>query len=95
MYGDHAGEKFRFTSQITRLPNLKPLPSVGDWIMVEAKDPSTLARKVCRRLWPGAVKVPRETDGLVRIPIGEPKDNDKVIEVLRDVTKPPRKRYVS
>lgn len=95
MYGDHSGEKSRFVSRLATLPKLKPIPAIGDWILVETDDPSELARKVNRRLAPGTISVPRQMKGLVRIPVREPIDNEKVFEVLKEVTKPPRKRYVS
>ena len=85
MYGDHSGEKSRFVSRLATLPKLKPIPAIGDWILVETDDPSELARKVNRRLAPGILSVPRGISGAVRVHVGEPKENEALLRTLREV----------
>ena len=85
MYGDLGAEKDRFSSRLATIPGLHPLPSVGDWILLEVIEPASVARKVNRRLEPGAVSVPRGVDGAVRVHVGHPRDNEKLFQTLREV----------
>ena len=78
-------EKDRFSSRLATIPGVYPLPSVGDWILLQVESPSELARKVNRRLAPGSLSVPRGIDGAVRVHIGEPKQNEALLRTLRDV----------
>ncbi len=78
-------EKDRFASRLASIPGIQPLPSIGDWILLQVERPSDLARKVNRRLEPGSMSVPRGMDGAVRVQIGDPKDNEKLYRTLRDV----------
>lgn len=85
MTDETAIEKDRFFSRLATIPGVQPLPSVGDWILLQVENPSELARKVNRRLAPGAMSVPRGLDGAVRVHIGEPKDNEVLLRTIRDV----------
>ena len=78
-------EKDRFASRLASIPGIQPLPSIGDWILLQVEKPSDLARKVNRRLEPGAMSVPRGMDGAVRVHIGDPKDNERLYRTLRDL----------
>ena len=78
-------EKDRFASRLASIPGFQPLPSIGDWILLHVAAPSDLARKVNRRLTPGAMSVPRGMDGAVRVHIGAPKDNELLYRTLRDL----------
>ena len=78
-------EKDRFSSRLATIPGIRPLPSVGDWILLEVGRPQELARKVNRRLEPGIMSVPRGIDGAVRVHVGDPKVNERVITTLRDL----------
>jgi len=64
---------------------VRPMPSIGDWILLNVEHPSDIARKVNRRMAPGIMSVPRGVNGAVRIHIGDPKDNDVLLRTLRDV----------
>ncbi|MFT4539151.1 MAG: histidinol-phosphate/aromatic aminotransferase/cobyric acid decarboxylase-like protein [Planctomycetota bacterium] len=79
------GEKDRFFSRLATIPGLRPMPSVGSWILIQVERPSDLARKVNRRLEPGVMSVPRGVDHAVRVQVGEPKENEKVLRTLRDL----------
>ena len=78
-------EKDRFSSRLSTIPGIRPLPSVGDWILLQVERPQELARKVNRRLEPGIMSVPRGMDGAVRVHVGDPKINEQVFKTLRDL----------
>lgn len=85
MSDELAIEKDRFFSRLATIPGVQPLPSVGDWILLQVQNPSELARKVNRRLAPGAMSVPRGLEGAVRVHIGDPKDNELLLRTIREV----------
>lgn len=78
-------EKDRFYSRLAMIPGVRPLPSVGDWILLHVEHPAELARRVNRRFAPGAMSVPRHIPGAVRIQVGDPRDNEKMLRALRDL----------
>ena len=78
-------EKDRFSSRLATIPGVRPMPSVGDWILLEVAEPKEIASKVNRRLEPGIMSVPRGMDGAVRVHVGDPKINELVINTLRDL----------
>ncbi len=78
-------EKDRFFSRLATIPGIRPMPSIGDWILLEVESPSELARKVNRRLAPGIMSVPRGIKQVVRVQVGPPKDNEIVLRTLRDI----------
>ena len=78
-------DRQRFYSRLATVPGVRPMPSVGDWILLQVDDPSELARKVNRRLQPGMVSVPRLVDGAIRVPVRDPKSNEALFEVLREI----------
>ncbi len=82
---DLDSEKDRFFSRLATIPGVHPLPSIGDWILLNVDRPVELARKVNRRLAPGVMSVPRGIDGTVRVHIGEPKQNEVLLRTLRDL----------
>lgn len=88
---ENSPEKDRFFSRLTTIPGIKPMPSVGDWILIQVDNPSDLARKVNRRLEPGTMRVPRGVDGAVRVHVSHPRDNERLFQTLRDVTQPDRR----
>ena len=79
------GEKERFYSRLATIPNVRTMPSIGDWILLQVERPSDLARKVNRRLAPGMMTVPRGIRGAVRIHVGDPKENEELLKTLRDL----------
>ncbi len=78
-------EKERFYSRLASIPGVRPLPSIGDWILLEVSKPAELARKVNRRLAPGIVSVPRHVPGAVRIHVGDPRANEELLRTIREV----------
>jgi histidinol-phosphate/aromatic aminotransferase/cobyric acid decarboxylase-like protein len=78
-------EKDRFYSRLAMIPGVRPLPSVGDWILLQVESPTDLARRVNRRFAPGAMSVPRHIPSAVRIQIGEPKANEEMLRALREL----------
>jgi histidinol-phosphate/aromatic aminotransferase/cobyric acid decarboxylase-like protein len=88
---ENSPEKDRFISRLTTIPGIKPMPSAGDWILIQVDNPSDLARKVNRRLEPGTMRVPRLLQGAVRIDVAHPRDNERLFQTLRDVTQPDRR----
>ena len=78
-------EKDRFFSRLASIPGIHPMPSVGDWILLQVDRPSELARKVNRRLAPGVMSVPRGVTNAVRIHVANPKDNETLLRTLREV----------
>jgi histidinol-phosphate/aromatic aminotransferase/cobyric acid decarboxylase-like protein len=78
-------ERERFYSRLSTLPGIRPLPSVGNWILLEVEQPQELARKLNRRLSPGVVSVPRHVPGAVRIPVKDPKENEVLFNTIRDL----------
>ena len=41
---ENSPEKDRFFSRLTTIPGIKPMPSVGDWILIRVDNASDLAR---------------------------------------------------
>ncbi len=78
-------EKERFYSRLASIPGIQPMPSIGDWILLEVSQPSDLARKVNRRLAPGVMSVPRHVDNAVRVHVSDPKTNEQLLRTLRDL----------
>lgn len=78
-------ERERFFSRLATVPGLQTMPSIGSWILVQVDNPSDLARKVNRRLEPGTVSVPRNIPGTVRIPVRDPKSNEELFQIVRDL----------
>jgi histidinol-phosphate/aromatic aminotransferase/cobyric acid decarboxylase-like protein len=80
-------ERERFYSRLATLPGVRPMPSIGSWILVHVDDPADLARRINRRLAPGVVSVPRNVGGALRLPVRDPKDNEELFKVVRDLTR--------
>lgn len=78
-------DRQRFYSRLSTVPGVRPMPSVGDWILLQVEEPGDLARKLNRRLEPGVVSVPRLVDGAIRVPVRDPKLNEELLAVLRDL----------
>ena len=78
-------EKDRYYSRLSAIPGLRPMPSVGDWILLQVEHPIELARKVNRRITPGLMSVPRHINGAVRLAVLDPKTNERVLRALRDL----------
>ena len=85
MFDETTSEKDRFCSRLSTIPGVRPLPSVGTWILLEVQDPSELTRRVNRRLSPGVMSVPKGIDGAVRVQVGDPKDNEVLFRTLREM----------
>ena len=85
MESNGADEKERFYARLATIPGVHPMPSVGDWILLQVTKPSELARKVNRRLEPGVMSVPRHVPGAVRIHVADPKRNEELLRTLRDL----------
>jgi len=77
-------EKDRFYSRLAMIPGIRPMPSCGDWILLHVARPNELARRVSRRLSPGIVSVPRNVENAVRVQVGDPRDNERVLLALRE-----------
>jgi len=78
-------ERERFYSRLATIPGVRPMPSVGRWILITVDEASEFARKVNRRTTPGLITVPRHVTGAVRVPVNDPKDNEEVFRVMREV----------
>ena len=79
-----AGDKERFYSRLASIPGCRPMPSIGDWILVQVEKPADMARRVTRKLEPGLISVPRHVRGAVRIMVSDAKTNEKVLGVMRE-----------
>jgi histidinol-phosphate/aromatic aminotransferase/cobyric acid decarboxylase-like protein len=77
-------EKDRFTSRLAMIPGVRPMPSVGQWILLQVEHPTELARRVNRRLQPGVMSVPRHVESAVRIQVADPRTNEQMLRALRD-----------
>jgi histidinol-phosphate/aromatic aminotransferase/cobyric acid decarboxylase-like protein len=80
-----AEDKDRFASRLARIPGVRLMPSIGDWILIKVERPTEIARKINRRLAPGVVSVPRHVPGAVRVQIGDAKTNEELLQTLREV----------
>jgi hypothetical protein len=78
-------EKDRFTSRLAMIPGVRPMPSVGQWILLHVDHPTELARRVNRRLAPGVMSVPRQVDGAVRIAVADPRTNEQMLRAMREL----------
>lgn len=78
-------ERQRFYARLATLPGIQPMPSIGGWILLNVDNPGELARKINRRLHPGAMSVPRNVDGAVRVPVKDPKQNEALFHTLREL----------
>src|SRR5262245_23347083 len=87
-------ERERFFSRLATIPGIRTMPSIGSWILIQVENPAELARKINRRAEPGTVNVPRNVANAVRIPVRDPKSNESLFQVIRDVCfKSLRRRY--
>jgi histidinol-phosphate/aromatic aminotransferase/cobyric acid decarboxylase-like protein len=77
-------EKDRFYSRLSMIPGIRPMPSIGDWILLQVAHPSDLARKVARRLDPTLISVPRHVAGAVRVTVADPRTNERLLRALRE-----------
>jgi histidinol-phosphate/aromatic aminotransferase/cobyric acid decarboxylase-like protein len=77
-------EKDRFYSRLATIPGIRPMPSVGDWILLHVAHPQELARRVNRKLAPGVVSIPRQVDGAVRIQVADPRTNEQLLRTLKE-----------
>lgn len=77
-------EKDRFFSRLSLIPGVRPLHSIGDWILVQCERPQELARRVGRRLDPTLVSVPRQIEGVVRVIVSDPKTNERLLRTIRE-----------
>jgi histidinol-phosphate/aromatic aminotransferase/cobyric acid decarboxylase-like protein len=84
MYKNLSLEKDRFFSRLSTIRGIHPMPSIGDWILLQVDKPTELARRVNRRIAPGVMSVPRGIDGAVRVHVGEPKDNEVLFKTIRE-----------
>lgn len=77
-------EKDRFYSRLSMIPGVRPMHSIGDWILVQCEKPQDLARRVARRLDPTLVSVPRHIEGVVRVIVSDPKTNERLLRTIRE-----------
>ena len=77
-------EKDRFYARLSMIPGLRPMHSIGDWILVQVEKPTEVARRVARRLDPTLVSVPRHINGAVRVIVSDPNTNERLLRVLRE-----------
>jgi histidinol-phosphate/aromatic aminotransferase/cobyric acid decarboxylase-like protein len=87
-------ERERFYSRLATIQGMRPMPSIGQWILLKVDNPAELARRINRRLEPGVVNVPRNVPNAVRIPVRDPKANEELFFALRDLAaKKARQRF--
>jgi len=79
-------ERERLYSRLATLPGIHPMPSIRNWVLVETNNPRELARRINRRIAPGTVSVPRHLSGAMRIPVRDPKSNELLFRIIRDLT---------
>ncbi|MCK6448866.1 MAG: hypothetical protein L6Q99_20925 [Planctomycetes bacterium] len=77
-------EKERFYSRLSMIPGIRPMPSVGDWILLQVARPAEVARRVARKIDPTIISVPRHVEGAVRITVRDPKTNERMLRTLRE-----------
>lgn len=78
-------EKDRFYSRLAAIPGIRPMPSVGSWILLQVDHPTELARRVNRRLLPGTVSIARQVDSTVRVRVADPATNEELLRALREL----------
>lgn len=78
------GEQDRFYSRLAAIPGVHPLPSIGNWILLQVQNPAELARRVNRRLNPEAMSVPRQVSGTVRIHVSDRQTNERILDAIRE-----------
>ena len=78
-------ERERFYSRLATIKGIRPMPSIGAWILLKVDNPAELARRINRRLEPGVVTVPRNVTNAVRVPVRDPKFNEELFFALRDL----------
>ena len=87
-------ERERFYSRLSTISGIRPMPSIGEWILLKVDNPGDLARRINRRLEAAVVTVPRNVAGAVRIPVRDPKSNEDLFFALRDLAqKKARQRF--
>jgi histidinol-phosphate/aromatic aminotransferase/cobyric acid decarboxylase-like protein len=77
-------EKDRFNSRLAMIPGIRPMPSVGDWILLQVARPAEVARRVARKFDATIISVPRHVAGAVRITVRDPKTNERLLRSLRE-----------
>ena len=78
-------ERERLYSRLSTLKGIHPMPSIRNWVLVETDNPRELARRINRRIAPGTVSVPRHLTGAVRIPVRDPKPNELLFRIVRNL----------
>ena len=77
-------DKDRFYSRLSMIQGVRPMHSIGDWILLQCEKPQDLARRVARRLDPTLVSVPRHIEGVVRVIVSDPKTNERLLRTIRE-----------
>lgn len=77
---DHEHE--RFYSRLATLPGIELVPSVGQWVLLKVDEPEDFAKRLNRRLYAGAVSVPKHLEGALRIPVRDAKQNDEILAAV-------------
>jgi histidinol-phosphate/aromatic aminotransferase/cobyric acid decarboxylase-like protein len=80
-------ERERFYSRLATIQGIRPMPSIGQWILLKVENPGEMARRINRRLEPGVVTVPRNVPNAIRIPVRDPKANEELFLALRELAK--------
>jgi histidinol-phosphate/aromatic aminotransferase/cobyric acid decarboxylase-like protein len=80
-------ERERFYSRLATIQGIRPMPSIGQWILLKVENPGEMARRINRRLAPGVVTVPRNVPNAIRIPVRDPKANEELFFALRELAK--------
>jgi histidinol-phosphate/aromatic aminotransferase/cobyric acid decarboxylase-like protein len=78
-------EKDRFYSRLAAIPGIRPMPSIGDWILLQVERPGEVSRRAARRLKSNLISVPRHVRGAVRVLVSDPKTNEEVVKTLREL----------
>lgn len=85
----HELEHERLCSRLSTIPGVDLLPSHGAWVLMRVSSPDSVATRLNRELFDGAVSVPRHLEGSIRIPVRSARENEQLLRAVTRVMRAP------
>ncbi|QDU84462.1 hypothetical protein Pla163_15720 [Planctomycetes bacterium Pla163] len=85
----HELEHERLCSRLSTIPGVDLLPSHGAWVLMKVSSPESVATRLNRDLFEGAVTVPQHLAGSIRIPVRSARENEELLKAVARVMRTP------
>lgn len=82
-------EHERLSSRLSTIPGVDLLPSHGAWVLMKVESPDSVAVRLNRELFEGAVTVPQHLEGSIRIPVRSARENEELLQAVARVMRTP------